>query len=145
MMRALISRLYGDQRIRFLAVGGVNTVVGYALFVTFDTLLFRHILFGYLVSLVISYAIGICLAFFLYRRIVFRVHGRVLGDLIRFVSVYAVSIGINIVALPLLVEIAHLPPFIAQAISLVVTTVVSFVGHKRVSFYRPDEEPLRPG
>jgi putative flippase GtrA len=141
-MRALILRLYGDQRIRFLAVGGVNTVVGYGLFVLFDTLVFRHVPFGYILSLVISYAIGICLAFVLYRRIVFKVHGRVLVDLIRFVGVYAVAIGINIVALPLLVEIVRLPPFIAQAIILVVTTLVSFFGHKRVSFYRPDEEPF---
>lgn len=143
-MRALISRLYHDQRVRFLVVGGVNTVVGYGLFVIFDNLVFEHIPFGYLLSLIVSYAVAIGLAFFLYRRFVFKVHGRVFGDLIRFIGVYAVAIGINVVALPLLVELVRLPPFLAQAIILVVTTLVSFFGHKKVSFYRPDEEPFGP-
>jgi putative flippase GtrA len=140
-MRALISRLYHDQRIRFLAVGGINTLVGYVLFVAFDSLVFEHIRFGYLLSFFVSYAITIGLAFILYRRFVFKVRGRVFGDLIRFVGVYAVAIGINVVALPLLVEGVRLPPFLAQAIILVVTTLVSFFGHKKVSFYRPEEDP----
>ena len=139
-MRALISRLYQDQRIRFLAVGGFNTVLGYVLFVALDNLVFEHIPFGYLLSLIVSYAITIGLAFILYRRFVFKVRGRVFGDLIRFIGVYAIAIGINVLALPLLVEVVRLPPFLAQAIIIVITTLVSFFGHKKVSFYRPQED-----
>jgi putative flippase GtrA len=135
-MRSLVTRLINDQRTRFLAVGATNTAVGYLLFVAFDRWLFSAIPFGYLLSLVLSYAIALILAFFLYRKFVFKVKGRVFGDLVRFIGVYLVAIGINAVALPLLVEFAGLPPFVAQAIILVVTTVLSFFGHKKVSFHR---------
>ena len=75
----------------------------------------------------------------LYRRFVFPVKGNVFRDLIKFVSVYIVSIAANVLALPLLVEVAGLNPLLAQAIILVVTTVLSYVGHKYFSFRRPLE------
>jgi putative flippase GtrA len=130
-------RLVNDQRIRFLAVGGVNTVVGFAIFAAVNEWLLRDVRFGYLAALVISYAIALVLAFYLYRRFVFHVQGNSLVDLLRFTSVYAVSIGINLVALPLLVEAGNAPPLLAQAVILIVTTLVSFVGHRYFSFRRP--------
>jgi putative flippase GtrA len=141
VLRDRLLRLIRDQRIRFLAVGGVNTVVGYGLFAAFNQWVFAHVPFGYLASLVVSYAIAIILAFFLYRRFVFVVQGNLLVDFLRFVSVYVLSIGINLVALPILVELVHLPPLLAQAIILVVTTVISFVGHRYFSFRRSRIDP----
>lgn len=135
-MRPLISRLLGDQRVRFVLVGGVNTVVGYGLFVLFDFSLGRWI--SYLGSLYASYAVAIVLAFVLHRRFTFRVDGsgRVVVDFLRFCSVYIVSLAVNTVALPLLVELVHLRPFVAQAIIVVVTTLISYFGHKLFSFRR---------
>lgn len=134
--RRLIARLIADQRVRFLAVGGVNTVLGYAIYAALAQWVFAHVPFGYLIALVISYAISITVAFVLYRRFVFVVKGNVLIDFLRFVGVYAVSILANAVALPLLVEFGGLNPLLAQAIVLVVTTLISFVGHKYFSFRR---------
>lgn len=135
-LRNAVGRIVRDEKVRFLAVGGTNTVVGFLLFAAFQYWIFRDIPFGYLISLVLSYAIAIVLAFILYRRFVFRVSGHVVRDFIRFVGVYAVSIGINFLALPVLVEFAGIPPVLAQAIVLVCTTVVSFLGHKYFSFRR---------
>lgn len=135
-MIRLISRVLADQRIRFLMVGGVNTVVGYAIFAALTYWVLADVPFGYLISLIISYAIAITLAFVLYRRFVFPVKGNVVRDFLRFVSVYAVAIGANILALPALVEVVGLHPLPAQAIVLVVTTILSFVGHKYFSFRR---------
>ena len=132
-----------DQRVRFLAVGAVNTVVGYALFAAFDIFVFRSLPFGYLASLIVSYAIAIVLAFILYRRFVFKVHGQIWTDLARFVSVYLVAIGVNFVALPVLIELAHLNSLVAQAIVLVVTTLMSFFGHREFSFRRDIAESGR--
>nr|WP_109209922.1 GtrA family protein [Microbacterium ureisolvens] len=135
-VRTAFRRVVHDEKVRFLAVGGTNTVVGFLLFAAFESWIFRDVPYGYLISLVLSYAIAIVLAFFLYRRFVFRVSGNVVTDFVRFVSVYALSIGINFLALPALVEIGGVPPIIAQAVVLVCTTVVSFVGHKFFSFRR---------
>lgn len=129
------AKLAADQRVRFLAVGGVNTLVGYGVYAVFAWLL-SGVFLGYMVALIISYAVAITLAFVLYRRFVFVVKGNVFIDFLRFASVYAVSIAANLVALPFLVEVARLSPLAAQAIVLGVTTIVSFVGHKYFSFRR---------
>ena len=125
-----------DQRLRFVGVGGINTVVGYSLFALFDLFLFDKVPFGYLLSLVFSYVLGILLAFLLYRRFVFKVSGRVWSDLLKFVSVYLVAIGVNLLTLPLLIEMGGLNSLVAQAIVLVVTTLMSFFGHREFSFRR---------
>lgn len=135
-MSTPVRRLLADQRVRFLMVGATNTIIGYGLFAVLTVWVLWNVPFGYLASLVISYACSISLAFFLYRRFVFVVTGRVAGDFIRFVSVYAVSIGINAAALPLLVEVIGVPALLAQAAILVVTTLVSFFGHKFFTFRR---------
>jgi putative flippase GtrA/4-amino-4-deoxy-L-arabinose transferase-like glycosyltransferase len=134
-----LMRLANDQRVRFLAVGGVNTVVGYAIFALVSQWVLRDVPFGYLAALVISYAIALVLAFFLYRSFVFKVTGSSVRDFVRFTSVYAVSIAINLAVLPLLVEMAHVSPLIAQAVILVITTLISYVGHRFFSFRRPEE------
>ena len=125
---------------RFLAVGATNTVVGYLVFSGFTLWVFADVYLGYLLSLALSYTVGITLAFVLYRRFVFLVHGHLLRDFGRFVSVYLVAIGINAAVLPLLVEAAHVPPLLAQLIILVATTLLSFFGHKKFSFRRSAEE-----
>ena len=129
-------RFIRDQRVRFLAVGATNTLVGYLVFSAFTLWVFADVYLGYLLSLAVSYAFGITLAFVLYRRFVFVVHGHVLRDFARFVSVYLVAIGINAASLPLLVEVAGVPPLLAQLIILVLTTLLSFFGHKKFSFRR---------
>jgi putative flippase GtrA len=50
--------------------------------------------------------------------------------------VYLVSLGINLVTLPILVGIG-MPRILAQALIIVVTTVLSYVGHRYFSFRRP--------
>ena len=134
--------LFDDERARFLVVGGINTIFGYAIF----ALLFvtaGHTI-GYLGSLYVSYAVGVSLAFVLHRRVTFRAHetgGNPVLDFLRFASVYVVSLAVNTIGLPLLVELGHLPALLAQAIMVVVTTIISYVGHKYFSFRRGGVEP----
>lgn len=148
-MRSFVSRLARDQRVRFLVVGGINTLIGYGVFSVLQLWVFADIPFGYLASLVLSYAVAICIAFVLYRRFVFPVKGRIVSDFVKFVGVYLVSIGINAVLLPLLAELVGLHPLVAQAISLVLTTLISYFGHKYISFRRrrdaPDTASNSPG
>ena len=81
----------------FLMVGGVNTVVGALWFVLFDALLgHRWNGWGHYPALVLTYVFSILCAFVLYRKVVFRVHGHVWRDLMRFASVYVVAFVINL-------------------------------------------------
>jgi putative flippase GtrA len=132
----VISRLLADQRVRFLLVGGVNTVVGYGLFALFQ-FSFGHTI-GYLGSLIAAYAIATFIAFTLHRRITFQVRGgRVLVEFLRYAGITVISLLLNAAILALLIELAHWNPYVAQAVSLVTTTIVSYVGHKWFTFRRP--------
>ena len=138
----IILRLIRDQRIAFLIVGGINTVVGFLLFVGFDLTIGRAIdanagtVAGSLATLGASHVVGVLFAFVMHRRFVFRVTGHVLRDLARFESVYLVALGINAVALPILVHLGA-DRIIAQAGITIVTAVLSYVGHRYFSFRRP--------
>ncbi len=130
----LLFRLVKDQRIAFLLVGVTNTVVGFVWFLVFDQTVGR--IFGYMVTLLCAHVASVLCAFVLYRRFVFRVRGNVLIDLARFELVYLVALGINAALLPALVEFVHVPVLLAQALIVLVTTLVSFFGHRAFSFRR---------
>ena len=136
MARVTVGGLLADERVRFLVVGGINTVVGYLAFAALQ-LSVGHVI-GYLGSLYGSYVLAVSLAFVLHRRFTFRVQGtgNRLVDFARFASVYVVSLAANTVVLPVLVELGGLHPLVAQAISVVVTTIISYFGHKYFSFRR---------
>jgi putative flippase GtrA len=134
-------RIFHDQRVAFLVVGGINTVVGFAIFVVCSESVGQFVdhrfgrVAGSLVTLGISHVLGVLFAFVMHRRFVFHVRGHVLRDLARFESVYLTALGINAIALPVLVELGlHRIP--AQAIILASTTLLSYFGHRHFSFRR---------
>jgi putative flippase GtrA len=92
---------------------------------------------GYLGALVLAYAVGIAVGFVLHRRFVFRVEGNVLVDLVRYVGVQAVALGLNAGILPVLVEGAGLPVLPAQVLAVALVVVATYFGHALVSFRRP--------
>jgi putative flippase GtrA len=129
-------RLYDDQRVRFLLVGGFNTFFGYAVFAGLYLLFGAHI--GYLACLYMQYALCVPLAFFLHRRITFRVrgHDHLALDFMRFCGVYVIALVFNTVALPVLVESLRMSPLLAQAMVVTVSTIATYFGHKLFSFRR---------
>ncbi len=138
-MLAVIRRLLRDERVRFVIIGGVNTVVAYLLFVVFEVTLGGR----YFLSLFLSYLLATLLAFVLHRRFTFGVTGRdsLILDFLRFESVYVVMFLLNAALLPLLIEVAGWSSLIAQAVIVVITTVVSYLGHKFFSFRRGRPAP----
>jgi putative flippase GtrA len=134
-------KLVRDQRVAFLVVGAINTVVGFGLFVVCSESVGHLVdhrfgtVAGSLATLGISHVLGVLFAFVMHRRFVFRARGHVQRDLMRFESVYLTALGINAVALPVLVELGlHRIP--AQAIILAASTVLSYFGHRYFSFRR---------
>lgn len=130
--------LRDSKQVRFMAVGGFNTAFGYTSFVVLQKTVGR--IAHYLLVLVLAHVISVLVAFVGYRVIVFRVQGQVLTDLMRFWSVYASILAVNLVALPLLVEVLGLPVLLAQGIFAVLSAVVSYLAHGRFSFERPGTE-----
>jgi putative flippase GtrA len=138
-------RLIRDQRVAFLVVGAINTVFGFGIFVACSVTIGHFVdgrfgkVAGSLVTLGISHVLGVLFAFVMQRRFVFRVRGHLLRDLLRFESVYLTALGINAIALPLLVEWG-IHRITAQAIIVASTTLLSYFGHRHFSFRRSTAE-----
>ncbi|WP_156296426.1 GtrA family protein [Mycobacterium paragordonae] len=134
-------RLFHDQRMAFLMVGAINTIVGFSIFVACSVSVGHFVdhrfgtVAGSLVTVGLSHVLGVLFGFVMHRRLVFRVRGHVLRDLIRFESVYLTALGINAVALPVLIELG-LQRIPAQAIITATLTLLSYFGHRHFSFRR---------
>jgi putative flippase GtrA len=131
-----LRRLLADQRVRYLLVGTTNTVIGYAVFAVFDLTVFATLTHGHLLSLFPAYGISIVIAFILYRRFVFHVSGQMTRDFVAFVGVNLFAIGLNLVLLAVLVSVVDLPALVAQAVALLATVLLGYLGHREVSFRR---------
>ena len=125
------------QVLRFAMVGVVNSVFGFCVFAALQLTMGQHV--HYLVILLFSHVVSVLEAYALQRWLVFRVSGRWWRDLARFWSVYLVALAINLVALPLLVEIARVSILPAQAIVMLGTAMGTFFAHRRFTFRRPGD------
>lgn len=125
-----------SEGVAFIAVGLVNTAVGYAIFFILTTWVFGALPFGYLASLALSYVFAIPLAYVLYHRYVFTSSTITLRGFWRFVAVNVTAIVLNFIGLPMAVEWAAMSPQTAQLVVLAVVVVVSYIGHKFFSFGR---------
>lgn len=133
-------RVVRRQEIAFAVVGGFNTVLGIALTV------FWLAVFGDRIAAAAApaaaYAISIVVAFVLHRTLVFRVRGHVVRDFCAFVAVNSGGLLLNMVLLQAAVSVLGLPSIPSAVVVMALVAVVSFFGHRHVSFRRkPLPEP----
>ena len=126
------------KEVRYLVVGGWNTLFGYLVFAILQLTIGGTI--GYMPVLVIAQIIGILNAYLCYRAFVFQVKGNWWLDLIRFSTVYWIVFGVNLIALPIMVSVLGMNVLVAQAIFLVVTVIASYFAHNHFSFRRNGHE-----
>jgi putative flippase GtrA len=154
----LNSNKSASEFIRYLLVGGFNTVFGFTVFALLNRL-FRGLgSFSYMYAWAVANFIAITAAFLAYKWFVFRTQGNYLREWIRCFSVYGSGMIFGLVALPILVTaLKHtmrrpeLASYLAVAMLTTVTVILSFFGHKTISFrqrigggdseVRPDAPP----
>jgi putative flippase GtrA len=127
-----IARLLKDDRIRYLIAGGYNTAFGYYVFALLYEIMGHQV--NYVVVLLLSHVESVTSAYFVYALFVFHHAARGISAYLRFNLVYVGVLGINIVALPFLVEWFKLNVLFSQALITVITVVCSFVMHKTFTF-----------
>ena len=126
-----------SQEVRFVVVGAYNTGVGLALYLVLFGLLEHR--FHYMLLLTVNYILGTLNGYLAYKYLVFRSSANYLAEYLRFNAVQLVGIAINYVALPLLVEIVHLTPFLAQGIIIAVLIAMNYVLHKHFTFRQKND------
>jgi putative flippase GtrA len=131
----MLKKLLDNEKIRFLAIGGINTVVGYLLFALFYWLLGTEL---YLAAYIASYVVALFSGYTLQRLVVFRVKGHLVLDFLRYTTVQLGAFVVNIILLPLFVEVFKIDPLISQAIILFITVVSSYFAHRYFSFRRKE-------
>ena len=139
--RGPLLRAVRDQRVAFVLVGAVNTLLGLVWFVLFYVSVGRFT--GYLVTLLLAHVAAVLCAFLLHRRFVFKVRGHFWLDLARFEVVNLSALGVNAALLPVAVELLALPVLTAQLLVTGVTVVISFFAHRGFSFHRRAEQETR--
>ncbi len=146
------------QCLRYLLVGGWNTLFGYTAFagcVALFAFLMPRFTYSYLLASVVSSLVSITVAYFGYKFMVFKTRGNYLAEWLKCLVVYGTGIVPGLVLLPLLVHalryVLHLDrgaPYLAGALIAVFSALYNFLGHKNFSF-RPRERdadgPAAPG
>ncbi len=132
--------------IRFLMVGGFNTVFALALYDAF-VYLYTHLLTHHSQPFIADAAnitakpIGITVAFLCYKHFVFRTQGNYVKEWLRCFTVYGVSFPAELVILPVVTHLfLHLSPVYAPYIAGIVNSAMiasySYFAHKKFSFKR---------
>lgn len=136
-----------EQFVRYLLVGGFNTIFGYSLFALLTWSFRRMGSYSYIYAAVLANFIAISVAFLGYKWFVFRTRGNYLAEYIRCFGVYGSGALIGLAGLPILVPILRRrlyqpeqAPYIAGAIMLIVTVIFSFFGHRNISFKQKQDE-----
>lgn len=134
-LTGLIRTVWSRRELRFLGVGGANTVMAYLLFVLFHALIGGSV--PYLVLLVPTYAVAVPLAFTTLRMLVFDTHGNVWVDFGRYCLVQTSGFGLNAAVLAFLVGVLSFPVVAGQTVALLILIVVTYFSHLLFSFRRP--------
>jgi putative flippase GtrA len=134
--------LWRRRELRYLVVGGINTLFGYSLGVGLYLALSPRL--HILVIGVIGSVIAITFSFTTYKLWVFGTHGHWLREYLRSYVVYGGTGVLGILLIWLLVDGLRLPIWIAQGIAILLTIIFSYLGHARFTFRplgcKPPEE-----
>ena len=117
---ALIEKFWSVRFVRFLAIGAINTLFGYALYAF---LVFIGI--PYTFARIMSIIIGVIFNFFTTGRVVFK--NRDNGLIIRFILVYVFTMTLDVLVLRRLVAGLNINEYLAGAMVTVPIALLSFL------------------
>lgn len=120
------------QPIRFILVGGYNTVLGYIIFAGLNYAL-GVFLFTWVI-LLLSYIVGVAHNFVLFKIFVFNTQGNWLAECIKtyysYIFVYLLNVGL----LNLLIAMFNFSSYIAQLICVIILPTITYFIMKNFTF-----------
>lgn len=130
-MKLLIAR--HRRKIDYLLVGGINTVIGLSAFPALYFLTKPYQL-HYIVVLAISQVFCVTVAFFTNKHLVFRTQGNHLSEYLKFSAFYSAYFVINLIVMPILVEVAGMNPVKSQILISIGIIISSYFWHSKITF-----------
>lgn len=128
-MKKRINDIFKNQGFRFLFVGGLNTIVGYGIY---SLLIYFKV--HYLIANSISTILAVIHSYMWNKYFTFKSKQKALKEIIKFSSVYLLSYIIGTILLFILKDKLNINSYLAGFINLIITTIISYFGHKYYSF-----------
>jgi putative flippase GtrA len=123
---------FNSQKIRYLVVGGINTIFGYVIGVAIYKALINQL---NIISIgIISNVLCITLSFCTYKIFVFRTKGNWFSEYLKAYIVYGGMAIVGVILLWLFVDIGGLNIWVSQALIILSTVIFSYIGHARFTF-----------
>jgi putative flippase GtrA len=120
------------QPLRYLLVGGWNTLFGALAYATLHYFLNQRI--HYLVLLIPANLLAITHAFFCYKYLVFHSAGNAWKEYFRCYLVYGWIALVCAGIMALLVNAFHMHPSLANLVCIGIAIIMSYMGHRHFSF-----------
>jgi putative flippase GtrA len=120
----LLARVAADQRVRYVAAGGLGAVVYYGLFALGWFTLAHRV--PYLTVSVVASTLTAIITYPVYRCVVFRTGGGVLAGFLRFYVVCLWAMVFSVGGLWTMVEVAGLHPLAGQAIVIALGPLINY-------------------
>ncbi len=132
MIRTTLQLGYNSKPIRFVIVGAWNTIFAYISLAFFYYLLSDKM--HYLVIMAFTSVLNITNAYICHKFFVFKTKGNYIKEYLRYYVIYSVPMAIGFISFPFCIEILKMNFYVTQAILTLITLIISWFGHKNVSF-----------
>ena len=127
-----------EKKVRFLIAGCVNTLVGLSVYPILFILL-KPIGFGYMEVLFLAQLICITFSFISNKYFVFKTKGNIKKEYVKFFMFYGFYLAVNVICLPVMVEVIKITPIVAQTLFSIAIIVTSYFWHNFITFKQPKE------
>jgi len=133
-----------NVKVKFVMIGTWNTVFAILVFMALDTIFtyaFSKRYVAYMSAMIMTNLLSVINAFVFHKYFTFRSIVKGFGlimEFLRFFSTYAFVFILSLVILPVLAEGFNITPKVSAVLGIIISILVSYLGHSRFSFRRED-------
>ena len=124
--------LLKSDKVRYLIAGAWNTIFGYSLGVILFLLLTDSVHTA-IIALICN-LVAMAMSFVVYKLFVFKTSGNWVREYFKACIVYGNAAVISIFLIWLFVDIVGLNIWTSQALTIGITVLISYIGHKKFTF-----------
>jgi putative flippase GtrA len=121
-----------SKKIKYLVIGGWNTLIGCAIFSGSYMLFGEHI--HYLLVAILSHLFAVLQSWLMYRKFVFHSNAPMWNEYLRFNFSSLFVLGIQLSGLWILVDLCGFRPILSQPPLVILTVLIGYIAHNRFSF-----------